>query len=342
MGPEIRWHWSCEQRGAAQESRWAEKGGRQDPGTCDMKGQEEGDRKDGERRGEILTLGSWKPIKSRAPGSSRSLPGLESARVQNKWWGKYLGRKHIMDICGLEQFLGPLLCINYSFIQPTFTGLIPLCVSLKVTHVSNFCCRVVLERSWLPPVLSLFSQPSLISCFQEIPILPQLARCRFCCWKPNGWLAHLVHVSSREWLPHPSRGWPFDLTGQSKQPMLCQNEWSSLSSSESQSAMFLRLSQSRPYLSTGVADVMGEHWEIRGEKWRQIFYSNIWVPGASSSKPLALPFAGQITSPFGLCQFELGFYNQKDLFNTKHQRSKVSDNLHVSSWTNGFIDRCYK
>lgn len=45
----------------------------------------------------------------------------------------------------------------------------------------------------------------------------------------------------------------------------------------------------------------------------------------------ALPFAGQITSPFGLCQFELGFYNQKDLFNTKLQRSKASDNLHVSS-----------
>lgn len=76
--------------------------------------------------------------------------------VQKKQWGKYLGRKYIIDFCGLEQFLGPLLCINYSFVQPILTGLIPLCVSLKVNHLSSFWCRVVLERSWFRHVLSLF------------------------------------------------------------------------------------------------------------------------------------------------------------------------------------------
>lgn len=47
--------------------------------------------------------------------------------------------------------------MNYSLIQPTFTGHIPLCVCPKVTHLGDFRCRVVLECSWFPPVLSCFS-----------------------------------------------------------------------------------------------------------------------------------------------------------------------------------------
>lgn len=51
--------------------------------------------KDGERRGEILTLGSWKPIKSWASGSSRSLPGLEPAKQSRISGGESVWEENI-------------------------------------------------------------------------------------------------------------------------------------------------------------------------------------------------------------------------------------------------------
>ena len=51
------------------------------------------------------------------------------------------------DTGGFEQFLNTLLRINYSFTQPTFPELMPLCVSFKATHLGNLCGEVLLECS---------------------------------------------------------------------------------------------------------------------------------------------------------------------------------------------------
>lgn len=83
----------------------------------------------GSRKWEVVTgVGSCKP-------------------VQEKWWGKYLGRRAMTDTGGFEQFLSPLLCINYSFIQPTFPELGPLYVSFKATHSGSFYGKAALECS---------------------------------------------------------------------------------------------------------------------------------------------------------------------------------------------------
>lgn len=91
------------------------------------------------------------------PTQGAEIPGHQACVLARGCFSQEEGAPFLTDIkapCGVALTRS----INYSFIQPTFTGFIPLCASLKVTvtRLGNFCCRVIMKCSSFPPVLNLF------------------------------------------------------------------------------------------------------------------------------------------------------------------------------------------